>query len=229
MQQKNRFVLHYTNKYLPRGSRVLEGGCGIGHNVNTLFNNGYDAYGVDFAKETVSKVKQAVPELNIATGDVRQLDFDNDYFDGYWSLGVIEHFVSGYEAILAEMYRVLRTGGYLFLTVPSMSPLRRAKARLGLYRANDNPMADRFYQYAFLPGRIIRDFTENNFKFILHRPTHGLKGLKDEIGLMQRSLQYIVDSQKSSSRVIGKFIDVSMRRVSNHASFFVFRKQGSRS
>ena len=128
VKRKDRFVLYYTSKYLPRGSKVLEGGCGIGDKVFSLHNYGFDAYGVDYATNTVSKVNQAVPELKITTGDVRKLDFDDHFFDGYWSLGVIEHFVDGYDAILSEMNRVIKEGGYLFLTVPSMSIIRKIHA-----------------------------------------------------------------------------------------------------
>ena len=44
----------------------------------------------------------------------------------------IEHFIDGYDAILSEMYRVIKEGGYLFLTVPSMSIIRKVKAALGM-------------------------------------------------------------------------------------------------
>jgi len=53
--------------------------------------------------------------------DVRKLNFPDHYFDGYWSLGVIEHFYKGYDEIIHKIYRVLHPGGFLFLTVPEMS------------------------------------------------------------------------------------------------------------
>ncbi|PPR36179.1 MAG: hypothetical protein CFH36_00619 [Alphaproteobacteria bacterium MarineAlpha9_Bin6] len=38
VKKKDRFVLYYTSKYLPRGSKVLEGGCGKGDKVFSLHN-----------------------------------------------------------------------------------------------------------------------------------------------------------------------------------------------
>src|SRR5262245_32690199 len=55
---KNRFVLGETQKYLPKGSVVLEGGCGKGQNVYTLQVAGYDVHGVDFAADTVERVNK---------------------------------------------------------------------------------------------------------------------------------------------------------------------------
>jgi SAM-dependent methyltransferase len=92
------FVVRATRKYLPTGARVLEGGCGRGDNVYALQSIGYDAYGVDFAPATVAAIRDAMPELKISLGDVRHLEFPPGHFDGYWSLGVIEHFEEGYSS-----------------------------------------------------------------------------------------------------------------------------------
>jgi ubiquinone/menaquinone biosynthesis C-methylase UbiE len=226
VKKKNRFVLYYTNKYLPKGLKVLEGGCGKGGKVYSLHNNGYDAYGVDYATNTVSKVNQAVPELKITTGDVRKLDFDDHFFDGYWSLGVIEHFVDGYDAILSEMNRVIKEGGYLFLTVPSMSIIRKLKAALGMYTHLENIelIRDGFYQFAFSDGNIINDFTENGFDLIAHKPRSGLKGLKDEVKILQYPLQRLYDSKLFIAKLTKKSIDIAVRKIANHMSFFIFQR-----
>jgi len=79
----NRFVARWTLRYLPTGSKVLEGGCGRGQNVYALKKAGYDAFGVDFAHETVSLVNLLAPEQDIRKGDVRNLPFENCFFDGY--------------------------------------------------------------------------------------------------------------------------------------------------
>ena len=126
-------VLPTTRDYLQRGSRVLEGGCGTGVHVYNLQRHGFESIGIDNAPETVRLAKQAVPEMDIREGDVRALPFPDNHFDGYWSIGVIEHFWDGYDAALREMRRVLKPGGYLFLTFPYMSPLRRWRARRGAY------------------------------------------------------------------------------------------------
>lgn len=125
----NSYVTKITKKYLSIGSRILEGGCGQANNVYALHKYGFDVIGLDYASETVKKIKLNAPELSIKLGDVRKLPFDDNYFDGYWSLGVIEHFWLSYDDIASEMARVIRGGGYLFITFPMMSSLRQWKAK----------------------------------------------------------------------------------------------------
>ena len=59
----------------------LEGGCGLGGNVYCLHYYGYSAFGVDFAEKTVEKISKYFPELKIIKGDVRSLEFDDEFFD----------------------------------------------------------------------------------------------------------------------------------------------------
>ena len=95
-------VVTVTTKYLATGSRVLEGGCGRANKVKAMTDAGFDAIGIDFAEESVKRARLDYPGLDIRQGDVRSLDFADRYFDGYWSIDVIEHFWTGYDAILAE-------------------------------------------------------------------------------------------------------------------------------
>ena len=112
-----RSIVSVTKKYLKTGI-VLEAGCGAGDKVCALDAAGYKVIGVDFAKQTVQGVKSLMPQLDVRVGDVQNLAFSDRYFDGYWSLGVIEHFYGGYMPVIREMHRVLKPGGYAFLTFP---------------------------------------------------------------------------------------------------------------
>src|SRR6266540_3316910 len=124
-----RFVSPITQKYITPGKdvRILEGGCGKGHFVYSLILRGYKAEGIDFAKQTIQEIHKVMPELPVRFDDVRKLSFPDNSFDGYWSLGVIEHFYAGYDDILDEMVRVIKPEGYLFVTFPHLSVLRRLK------------------------------------------------------------------------------------------------------
>ena len=94
---------------------MLQGGCGLGDKVHSLDKVGFEAYGIDFAPNVVSMINENWPHLDVRQGDVRKLPFEDDFFDGYWSFGVIEHFFIGFDEILEEMARVIKPGGYLFL------------------------------------------------------------------------------------------------------------------
>lgn len=82
IKRKNRLIVSTTKRYLPRNSRIIDGGCGSGDKVYALQKNGFDAYGVDFAKKTVQLINTSLPDLKVSLGDIRNLDFPDFFFDG---------------------------------------------------------------------------------------------------------------------------------------------------
>lgn len=224
---KERFVYPITRRYLKPGTKILEGGCGKGQFVYSLQARGYEAHGVDFAQKTVEKIQSLVPELKIHPGDVRKLDFADETFDGYWSLGVIEHFPEGYEAIGQEMHRVLKTDGYLFLTFPYMSPLRQLKAWLGFYSKHDPAQFDRdhFYQFALSHQSVINNFERWGFELMEKRPYEGFKGFKDETGPLKPFFQTIYNSKSFFAQAFGFILSFIFAPVAGHAILLILRKK----
>jgi|SRR5450631_3156889 len=87
---KNSFVARITRAYLkPEDGQILEGGCGSGYKLGSLYQNAFQAIGVDYAKVTVDTLNRIVPEIDVRHGDIRSLEFCDNFFAGYWSLGVI--------------------------------------------------------------------------------------------------------------------------------------------
>lgn len=225
--KNDRFVLRTLRKYIPdKDGKILEGGCGRGQVVYCMYVHGYKSIGIDFAKKTIERVKGAIPELDVRVGDVRDLQFPDNYFVGYWSLGVIEHFWNGYYDILKEMRRVLINGGYIFLTFPYMSPLRRLKAKLGLYKEFNVEDTERFYQFALNIDIVIKDFEAIGFKLVYKKPRNGLGGFKDEINILKPISQKLYDYQGKNLGVSGfRFVlDKLLATFAGHSIFLVFRK-----
>ena len=221
----NRLVKKFTERFLRKGSKVLEGGCGIGQNVYGLKNWGYDEYGVDYAKNTVNRIKNEFPELKIFNQDVRKLDFPNNFFDGYWSLGVIEHFWEGYDKVLVEMKRVIKPKGYLFLTFPYMSPLRKLKVKLDLYNKLNEEETDlnKFYQFILDENKVIEDFKKHKFNLILKYPYSATKGLKDEILLLNEPLAKAYNSQIIIAKGIRFLISFFLSKICSHGVLLVLQ------
>lgn len=182
-----------TQEFLkPTDGPILEGGCGPGVHVAALRNLGYVAVGVDFASNTVNELNRVVPELDVRLGDVRKLNFDDNSFAGYWSLGVIEHFWNGYEEIAREMYRVLRPGGVLFLAFPYMNTVRTWKSRLRMFPQWHGEAPEGFYQFALNPRTVLKDFGRLGFSLIDSRPVLGRQGLEEEAPQVSSRMQSIV-------------------------------------
>lgn len=226
----NRLITKTTQRFLPpeKTKKILEGGCGNGQFVYAFNELGYDAYGVDYAPKTIDKIKTSFPYLNVRTGDVRNLEFPDAYFDGYWSIGVIEHFFDGHQPIIHEMKRVLKDRGYLFLTFPHLSLLRRLKIKLGCYPLfyPHVDQKDKFYQFALDHNQLIKELTNDGFRLV--RKTHyaGMKGLKDEASLLKPWLQKIYDSQNFLVKILNYGISFLVAPFSSHSILLVFQKVG---
>ena len=225
---KNTYVTRITKKYLkPTDGIILEGGCGRAQHIAALTNNGYQCIGLDSAQQTVRALQNAIPELDVRLGDVRHLDFEDAYFAGYWSLGVIEHFWDGYEHIELEMARVIRPGGYLFLAFPYMSPLRKLKARFGLYPKWEMEQSlSTFYQFALDHKSVIQDFAKYGFELVQARPLDGLKGTKDEVAVLKDLLQKLYDYRGASILIRGfrLILSTALSLVAGHNILLIFKR-----
>lgn len=112
--------LPYFLKHLSRNGKILEAGCGLGQWVVYLSELGYDIIGVDIVEEVIDRAKKSFPGLRdrFIVGDVSSLNFSDNTFDAYISLGVIEHFLEGPHKALLEMKRVLKPQGIAIVYVP---------------------------------------------------------------------------------------------------------------
>ena len=213
-----------TRRYLPVGSSVLEGGYGCEDKVYSLRTAGYRAIGFDTAQKTLYRALEVCPDLNIAVGDIRNLTLEDGAMDGYWSLSVFEHIHEGMQAQWEDAARVVRSGGYLFLTVLIMSPLRRLKAKLNAYPALIDIPAGGFYQYAYSTEAIVSSAEADVFVSV--RLFDGIKGLEDEVPALQPVPQSLYDSKSLVARVLRRFMDVALRSLSGHMGYFVFQRNG---
>lgn len=217
----DRFVVSTTKRYLPVGSRVIDAGCGMARTVYGLKQAGYEALGLDYAPATVNALDRIAPELDIRLGDVREMPFPDEHFDGVWSLGVVEHFYDGFSDIAEETARVLKPGGFAFVTVPSMSPLRILKARLGAYPKH-NGSSEGFYQFALPKETVVREFEKHGFELIESRGRGGFLGLKEELKLP--GMQRFYESRLRPLRAARVAMDMILSPFSFHTRLYVFRK-----
>jgi SAM-dependent methyltransferase len=221
----NRTIVRITKKYLvPHDGIILEGGCGNGNKVFSLMHAGYNVIGIDYAPQTVKMLNKVAPQLDIRLADVRNLPLEDSLIAGYWSLGVIEHFFNGYDDIASEMYRVIKPGGYLFLTHPYMSPLRKIKAFLGLYNMiNDNGKPEEFYQFAFSHRNIINKFESIGFKLCSFKWGSGLLGFNEEIPLNLTKALYVYRGNSTIIKGARYLADKCLSCFSAHTCLLVFR------
>ena len=213
-----RFFVDLTRRHLPEGGRILEGGCGPGEKLMALGRAGFQAHGVDTAAATLRRLREMAPDLSVAQCDVRGLCFVDGSFDGYWSIGVIEHFYDGFTPLAREMQRVVRPGGFLFLTFPAMTPLRRLKAALRMYPAWDEGAAlahkERFYQFALAEREVAALLeADHGFRVVARARRGGMRGLKEEA----RPLHALI-------KPLRRLLDPLIASLAGHSAVLVLRK-----
>lgn len=109
------------------GETVLDAGCGLGYFLLKLKDSGATLYGMDVSPESVEYVKKHITE-HATTGAVEQIPYNDNTFDNVLFCEVIEH-VEDDEAVLKEIRRVLKPGGRVVITTPSLKGFR-AHAKL---------------------------------------------------------------------------------------------------
>ncbi len=101
--------------------RILDVGCGMGGIFSVLpHSNGLKKFGIDFSHVAIEKIKQRIPAGNFVVGDVHTLPFEPGYFQKVICTETLEH-VDDPSAVIAEIFRVLKTNGELLITVPEES------------------------------------------------------------------------------------------------------------
>lgn len=220
-------VVFETRKRLDPNSLILEGGAGLGKNSWYLHCIGYRTVALDYAPQAVAFMRSRIPEVTPVLGDVRNLQFADATFDGYWSFGVIEHFYDGYTEILKEMHRVIRARGFLFLTFPHMNWLRRQKSNRWMYPLwnplEHNP--ETFYQFALDKDHVVRMFEDHGFMLRDTVPQAGLKGLKDEVSGFRAILQRLYDNPSLPAKVLNKGLDYILNGLTSHSVLLVLEKR----
>jgi MPBQ/MSBQ methyltransferase len=103
---------------LPRGSRVLDVGCGIGGSSRILANYyGFNVTGITISPAQVKRAKELTPnecKCNFKVMDALDLKFEEGSFDGVWSVEAGAH-MNNKTKFADQMLRTLRPDGYLAL------------------------------------------------------------------------------------------------------------------
>ncbi len=113
---------------LQPGMRVLDAGCGSGRNLVYLLRSGYEVFGADTDVDAIEAVRvlaaTVAPELpgaNFRAEAVEEMSFPDAFADVVLSSAVL-HFARDdrhFEAMVTEMWRVLKPGGMLFSRLAS--------------------------------------------------------------------------------------------------------------
>ena len=112
----------------PHCKVVLDVGFGYGELFSYLVNYTEECYGINISKQQVTVAKGALDSLgikpNLITADIRKAQFGNSSFEVIYALNTLEH-VKEIDVALAEIKRILKSGGYFVVAVPTENLIYR--------------------------------------------------------------------------------------------------------
>lgn len=104
-------LLSFISKTKPL---ILDVGCGDGRHCIIIENNGGKAIGIDLSQGMLEEAKTLYPKGDFQIMDMRNLSFDDDFFEGIWASGSIYHVPkSTIGELIREFRRVLKPNGIL--------------------------------------------------------------------------------------------------------------------
>lgn len=125
--------------------RVLDAGCGYGRNLVYLLRHGCEVFAQDVNPDAVNHVRQlaatlnrALPPENFQTGDLQRIHFPDGLADAVLCSAVL-HFARDrqhFNAVLSELWRVLRPGGLLFVRLGTRIGMEFEQVAPDLYRVD---------------------------------------------------------------------------------------------
>jgi len=118
---------------LPKGSRILDVGCGIGGSSRILAKYyGFNVTGITISPAQVKRARELTPSelnCNFQVMDALDLKFEDGSFDAVWSVEAGAH-MNDKTRFADEMLRTLRPGGYLALADWNSRDLRMQPASI---------------------------------------------------------------------------------------------------
>ncbi|MEW6593157.1 MAG: methyltransferase domain-containing protein, partial [Candidatus Hadarchaeota archaeon] len=97
-------------------SRVLDIGCGRGAFLEFLPFK--EKYGVDISRSAVNEAKKRGIDARVVDIETEKLPYESNFFDIIFCMEILEHLLDA-SILFSEVRRVLKPGGYFYITVPN--------------------------------------------------------------------------------------------------------------
>ncbi len=162
-----------------QGERIFDAGCREGRNLHWFFQNHFDIYGVDTDDEALKLAREtySASTKNFSAQNLEKLDFKSNYFDHTICAAVLHfaHSTEHFKQLFAELIRVTKKGGSLFIRMASTI------GNPGYFKALENGrylLADETERFLLTP-KLISELQETyTFKFLELVKTTNVQNLR---------------------------------------------------
>ncbi len=132
------------------GKKILDLGCGPGRDVKVFVENGFQVTGIDLSEEMIKLARDEMLEAEFIVGDLLELPFEDQSFDGVWSSATIHHLKKEDIPIaLSEINRVLKKNGAAYISV---------KRGDGEIEEHDSSLAGQSRFFSFFTAKEMTDY-----------------------------------------------------------------------
>lgn len=116
--------LNHFARLLP-GKKIIDAGCGPGHDTDYFARQGYDCLGIDFSRNMLIYARRHFAG-RFQKKDLSMLNLKRDSIDGIWCSAVLMYFPQARRAkLLKSWHRFLRPAGILGLIIPKKTRRRQ--------------------------------------------------------------------------------------------------------
>lgn len=113
-------IIIELEKYSKKG-RLLDIGCALGFFINVAKRRGYEVTGIDISKFAVEYAKSNY-NLNVFCGELKDFNFEPDYFDVVVLNDFLEHIINP-QVLIKEVYRILKKRGVIVINTPNINSI----------------------------------------------------------------------------------------------------------
>jgi SAM-dependent methyltransferase len=110
-------------EWTPDGlENLLDAGCAWGYGTRFFTTKARSVYGIDPNDRAIAVARRRYPEVTFVAGELEGTPFPAQTFDAVVCCDTLEH-VADEGSCLNELWRILRPGGVVTITVPHSGPL----------------------------------------------------------------------------------------------------------
>lgn len=115
---RNKLIIWALHKYSPELKSFLEIGCGTGFVISAISKSfsSVRLLGSEYMEEGLMYARERLPGAEFTQMDARNIPYESE-LDALGAFDVLEH-IEEDEVVLQQIYKALKLGGMMFLTVP---------------------------------------------------------------------------------------------------------------